>query len=84
MATTYWDMMIEAGTYCVKVLHKPFFVAVPAVGYPQENLATREQFREGNLPVFSNIAEAAAILKTIYDYYQRHPSLQPPASLLLE
>jgi acyl-CoA synthetase (NDP forming) len=84
MATTYWDMMIEAGTYCVKVLHKPFFVAVPAVGYAQENLATRVQFREGNLPVFSSIEEAAAILKTIYDYYQRHPSLPIPKALTLE
>jgi hypothetical protein len=65
-------------------LHKPFFVAVPAVGYAQENLATRVQFREGNLPVFSSIEEAAAILKTIYDYYQRHPSLPIPKALTLE
>jgi acyl-CoA synthetase (NDP forming) len=83
MATTYWDMMINAGQFCVKKLHKPFFVAVPAVGYPQENLATRIQFREANLPVFSNIAEAADILKLIYDYYQRHPELPVPANLNL-
>ncbi|MFX1509973.1 MAG: CoA-binding protein [Promethearchaeota archaeon] len=81
MATTYWDMMINAGQYCVRKLHKPFFVAVPAVGYPLENLATREQFRKANLPVFSNIAEAADILKLIHDYYQRHPKLPVPASL---
>ncbi len=84
LAATYWDMMIEAGTYCVKVLHKPFFVAVPAIGYPQENLATRNQFRSGNLPVFSNIAEAANILRIIYDYYQRHPELPIPQVLTLE
>ncbi|MFX0168374.1 MAG: CoA-binding protein [Candidatus Hodarchaeota archaeon] len=84
MATTYWDMMIEAGTYCVKNLHKPFFVAVPAIGYPHENLATREQFRNGNLPVFSNIAEAAGILRIIYDYYQRHSMLPIPKALDLE
>ena len=84
MASVYWDMMIQAGQYCVKELHKPFLVAVPAVGYPQENLATRIQFRKANLPVFSNIAEAADILKIIYDYYQRHPNLPRPPSLEFE
>lgn len=84
MATVYWDMMIDAGQYCVKELHKPFFVAVPAVGYPEENLATRVQFRKANLPVFSNIAEAADILKLIHDYYQRHPKLPVPPNLQLK
>ncbi len=84
MATTYWNMMIEAGTYCIKTLHKPFLVAVPAIGYPLENLAARNQFRKSNRPVFSNIAEAANILKAIYDYYQRHPNLSPPPALILE
>ena len=83
-ATTYWNMMIEAGTYCVKVVHKPFFVAVPAIGYPLENLATRNQFREGNLPVFATIAEAAEILRFIYEYYQRHPKTPVPPALELE
>ncbi len=83
-ATTYWKMMIEAGTYCVKTIHKPFLVAVPAIGYPLENLATRNQFREGNLPVFSNIAEAAEVLRYIYEYYQRHPKLPVPLALELE
>jgi acyl-CoA synthetase (NDP forming) len=81
MATTYWDMMIQAGQYCVKELHKPFLVAVPAVGYPEENLATRNQFRKANLPVFANIAEAADILKLVFDYYQRHPKLPIPPAL---
>jgi hypothetical protein len=84
MATIYWDMMIEAGKYCVRELHKPFFLAVPAVGYPQENLETRNQFREANLPVFSNIAEAADILNLIYHYYQRHPNLLEPPDLELK
>lgn len=84
LATSYWDMVIEAGTFCVRSLHKPFLVAVPAVGYPQENLATRNQFRRGNLPVFSSIAEAADILKIIYEYYQRHPKLPIPPALKLE
>ncbi|MFX1564917.1 MAG: CoA-binding protein [Promethearchaeota archaeon] len=84
MATVYWDMMIKAGRYCVKELHKPFFVAVPAVGYALENLATREQFRKANLPVFSNIAEAADILKLIHDYYQRHPKMPVPPDLQLD
>ncbi|MFX1576728.1 MAG: CoA-binding protein [Promethearchaeota archaeon] len=84
MATVYWNMMIDAGQYCVKELHKPFFVAVPAIGYPEENLATRVQFRKANLPVFSNIAEAADILKLIYNYYQRHPKLPVPPNLQLK
>ncbi len=84
LASTYWDMIIEAGTYCIKTQHKPFFVAVPAVGYPLENLATRNQFRRGNLPVFSNIAEAADILRVIYNHYQRHPNLPCPPALELE
>ena len=81
MATTYWDMMIQAGQYCVRELRKPFFIAVPAVGYPQENLETRNQFREANLPVFSNIAEAADILNLIYHHYKRHPNLPEPPDL---
>jgi acyl-CoA synthetase (NDP forming) len=81
MAPMYWEMMIQAGQYCVNELHKPFLVAVPAVGYPQENLATRVQFRKANLPVFSNIVEAADILKIIYDYYQRHSNLSSPHAL---
>jgi hypothetical protein len=81
MATMYWDMMIKAGQYCVKELHKPFLVAVPAVGYPQENLATRIQFRKANLPVFSSIGDAADILKIIFDYYHRHPNLPIPPAL---
>jgi acyl-CoA synthetase (NDP forming) len=84
MAKTYWDMMIDAGTYCVRDLHKPFFVAIPAIGYAQENLATRNQFRAGNLPVFSNIASAADILKIIYNYYQRHKNLSVPSTLDLK
>ena len=84
LVTMYWDMMIEAGQYCVKTLHKPFFVAVPAIGYPQENMAAREQFRKGNLPVFASISEAADILKLIYHYYRRHPELPVPPSLELE
>ncbi len=84
MATIYWDMMIKAGHYCIRELHKPFFVAVPAVGYPMENRATRNQFRIANLPVFSNIAEAADILKLVYDYYQRHPKLPVPPDLQID
>ncbi len=84
MATLYWDKMIKAGQYCIKELHKPFLVAVPAIGYPLENLATRNQFRKANLPVFSNIGEAADILKLIYEYYQRHPKLPIPPDLILK
>ncbi|MFW9831899.1 MAG: CoA-binding protein [Candidatus Thorarchaeota archaeon] len=84
LAATYWDMVIEAGTYCVKTLHKPFMVAVPAIGYPLENLATRNQFRAGNLPVFSSINEAADILRIIYDYYQQHPKLSTPPALNIQ
>ncbi len=84
MASLYWNMMIQAGQYCVKELHKPFLVAVPAVGYPEENLATRIQFRQANLPVFSSIAEAAEILRLIYDYYQRHPKLPIPPDLQID
>ncbi len=84
LATTYWKMIIDAGNYCVKKIHKPFFVAVPAVGYPMENLAARNQFREGNLPVFSSINEAADILRLIYQYYQCHPDLPVPSSVGLK
>ncbi len=74
----YWQIIIDVANYCMRILHKPFLVAVPAIGFAEENLAARRQFREGGLPISFTTADAAQTLRTLITYYQRHPSLISP------
>jgi acyl-CoA synthetase (NDP forming) len=71
----YWKIIIEAANYCMRECHKPFLVAVPAIGFAEENLAARRQFREGGLPISFTTADAASTLRTLITYYKRHPNL---------
>ncbi len=74
----YWRIIIEVANYCMRDLHKPFFVAVPAIGFAEENLAARRQFREGGLPISFTTADAASTLRTLITYYKRHPNISSP------
>ncbi len=74
----YWKIIIDAANYCMRDLHKPFLVAVPAIGFAEENLAARRQFREGGLPISFTTADAAKTLRTLITYYQRHPNITSP------
>ncbi|MFX1475006.1 MAG: hypothetical protein ACFFCO_06005, partial [Promethearchaeota archaeon] len=74
----YWQIIIEVANYCMRECHKPFLVAVPAIGFAEENLAARRQFRKGGLPISFTTADAAKTLRTLITYYQRHPNLSSP------
>jgi acyl-CoA synthetase (NDP forming) len=80
-ALKYWDQMIQAVNYCTHELHKPFLSAFPAIGYAEENLAARRQFRKAGLPVYFTTANAAGALRMLLGYHRRHPDLRSPSGL---
>jgi acyl-CoA synthetase (NDP forming) len=80
-ALKYWAQMIEAANHCTRKLHKPFLTAFPAIGYAEENLAARRQFRKAGLPIYFTTANAASALRLLINYYARHPDVQPPSGL---
>jgi acetyltransferase len=80
-ARMYWEQVIEAANRCTHKLHKPFLTAFPAIGYAEENLAARRQFRKAGLPVYFTTANAASTLRLLINYYTRHPDVRAPSGL---